>query len=44
MSTDTPQRGAIERQLRVGLMVVQVVSALIVVYAVVIWMMEKKPA
>jgi hypothetical protein len=34
MSTETPQRSPIERQLNVGLMVVQVVSALIVVYAV----------
>ncbi len=34
MSTETPQRSPIERQLNVGLMVVQVVAALIVVYAV----------
>ena len=34
MSTETPQRSPMERQLNVGLMVVQVVSALIVVYAV----------
>jgi hypothetical protein len=34
MSTETPQRSPIERQLNIGLMVVQVVSALIVVYAV----------
>ena len=31
---ETPQRSPIERQLNVGLMVVQVVSALILVYAV----------
>jgi hypothetical protein len=35
MSTETPERSPIERQLNVGLMVVQVVAALILVYAVV---------